>query len=113
MKIKVQSRSNPGPTPRSGPLTTWTWTYKIGGQSTSHWPGNSDPGPRGPGPDFGQSRYFTPKNEVSNAAAGIALGDDIDPEGYLSRAAGTGYIHTADNQVYYFERQVKSTNDHR
>ena len=55
MKIKVQSRS--------GPLTTWTWTYKIRGRSTSHWTGHSDPwgqsgpdpGPWGPGLDFVQS----------------------------------------------------------
>ena len=59
------------------------------------------------------NRYFTPKNEVPDAAAGIVLGDDIDPLGSLSRAAGTGYIHTADNQVCYFERQMKTKDDHR
>ena len=59
------------------------------------------------------NRYFTPKNEVADAAAGIMLGDEIDPHGHLSRAAGAGYIHTADNQVFYFERQVKSEDDHR
>lgn len=57
--------------------------------------------------------YFTPKNKVADAAAGIFLGDEIDPLGNLIRAATTGYIHTADNQVYYFERQMKSKDDHR
>ncbi|KAF8805555.1 hypothetical protein BYT27DRAFT_7224755 [Phlegmacium glaucopus] len=54
------------------------------------------------------NRYFTPKSEVPDVAAGIVLGEDIDPHGNLRRAAGTGYVHTADNQVYYFEQQVKT-----
>ena len=27
---KVRFRSDPGSAPRFGPLTTWTWTYKLG-----------------------------------------------------------------------------------
>jgi hypothetical protein len=65
---------DPGPTPGSGPLTTWTWTYKNGSGTTFDWPGPSDPwgrsgpdpgpqgpgpdpGPQGPGPDLGQSTH--------------------------------------------------------
>ena len=59
------------------------------------------------------NRYFTPKNEVPDAGAAIVLSEDVDPLGSLSRAAGTGYLHTADNQVYYFERQMKNKDDHR
>ncbi|KAF8802170.1 hypothetical protein BYT27DRAFT_7215577 [Phlegmacium glaucopus] len=58
------------------------------------------------------NRYFTPKSEAPNAV-GIVLADDVDPHGNLTRAAGSGYIHTEDNQVYYFKRQVKSEDDHR
>lgn len=59
------------------------------------------------------NRYFTPKKNGPDAAAGILLGEDIDPHGHLTRAAGTGYVHTEDNQVHYYERQVKSEEDHR
>lgn len=59
------------------------------------------------------NRYFTPKSEAPDAAAGIVLGEDIDPHGNLRRAAGTGYIHTEENQVCYYERQVKGEDDHR
>jgi hypothetical protein len=60
---EVRFRSGPGPNPRFGPLTTWTWTYKMGFSSPSHWPGHSDlwvrsgpdPGLGGPGPNRGQS----------------------------------------------------------
>ena len=53
LKNEVQSRSNLGLTPGSRPLTTWTWTYKVGSGPPSHWPrpldlwGQSgpDPGP--------------------------------------------------------------------
>ena len=70
-KIEVRSRSGPGPTLRSGLLTTWTWTYKIRSGPASHWPGPSDlwgrsgpdPGPRGPGPDLGQSSWWRWKDE--------------------------------------------------
>ena len=59
------------------------------------------------------NRYFTLKNEVPNAAARIPLEEDIDPHGNLSTAAGNSYVHTAENQVNYFERQVKNKDDHR
>ena len=64
-----------GPTPGSGPLTTWTWIYKSGVGPPSLWPGHSDlwgrsgpdPGPRGPGLDSGQSRtrYMTSLNNFN------------------------------------------------
>jgi len=28
----------------------------------------------------------------------------MDPKGYLRKAAGTTYIHTKENKVYYFEK---------
>ncbi|KDR84719.1 hypothetical protein GALMADRAFT_52917, partial [Galerina marginata CBS 339.88] len=43
----------------------------------------------------------------------ISLGEEINPHGHLTKAAGTGYVHIEDNQVYYFERQVKNEDDHR
>ncbi|KDR70625.1 hypothetical protein GALMADRAFT_75833 [Galerina marginata CBS 339.88] len=52
------------------------------------------------------NRYFTPKNEASGATE-IGLTDEIDPQGSLRKAAGAGYVHTDDNQVGYYERQVK------
>ena len=27
----------------------------------------------------------------------------MDPRGYLRKAAGTMYVHTEENKVYYFE----------
>ena len=59
------------------------------------------------------NRYFTPKNEVPDAAARILLEEDIDPHGNLSTATGNNYVHTAENQVTYFEWQVKNKDDYR
>jgi hypothetical protein len=28
----------------------------------------------------------------------------MDPKGYFRKAAGSTYIHTKDNKVYYFEK---------
>jgi hypothetical protein len=60
-----RSRSDPGPTPRSGPVIPRTWTYESRAGPLAGWPGHSDllcrsgpdPGPGGPGPNPGRSSY--------------------------------------------------------
>lgn len=34
---------------------------------------------------------------------------EIDPKGYLKKAAGTTYIHTEENKVHYYEMHEDST----
>ncbi|KDR66261.1 hypothetical protein GALMADRAFT_19944, partial [Galerina marginata CBS 339.88] len=58
------------------------------------------------------NRYFTPRREAGSAT-GRLLGEDIDPLGILTKAAGTEYIHTEDNEVYYYERRGKNESDQR
>ena len=35
------------------------------------------------------------------------LAPEVDPNGYLAKAAGTTYVHTEENKVYYFEKAEK------
>ena len=48
------------------------------------------------------NRYFTLKTG-SNQDYECSITDDMDPRGYLRKAAGTMYVHTEENKVYYFE----------
>lgn len=49
------------------------------------------------------NRYFTPKvgadcQEIQPVTA------EVDPNGYLAKVAGSTYVHTEENKVYYFEK---------
>jgi len=49
------------------------------------------------------NRYFTPT--VSASPEDICpLTDEVDPLGTLAKAAGTAYVHTEDNKVYYSKK---------
>ena len=48
------------------------------------------------------NRYFTPRGGADSEEI-RPLTDEVDPFGYLAKAAGTTYVHTKDNKVYYFE----------
>jgi len=50
------------------------------------------------------NRYFTPTAAASVQDI-LPLTKEIDPHGTLTRAAGTAYVHTEENKVYYFEKK--------
>jgi hypothetical protein len=52
------------------------------------------------------NRYFTPKVFVAPHDV-RPLTAEVDPLGSLSKAAGSAYVHTEDNKVYYSERTGK------
>jgi hypothetical protein len=47
--------------------------------------------------------YFTPRGgaDVDDIRP---LTEEVDPNGYLAKAAGSTYVHTEENKVYYFEK---------
>ena len=49
------------------------------------------------------NRYFVPKANASPEDI-RTLTAEVDPFGTLARAAGTAYVHTEENKVYYFEK---------
>ena len=49
------------------------------------------------------NRYFTPKNGADSEEI-RPLTAEVDPNGYLAKAAGSKYVHTEENKVYYFEK---------
>lgn len=51
------------------------------------------------------NRYFTARDDRSENDS-IALGTEVDPHGFLQQAAGSAYVHTTDNKVYYYEKSV-------
>ena len=58
------------------------------------------------------NRYFTPrKNMVEDDE--LILSADIDPYGYLAKAAGTTLCYTEENAVLYFERQGTNEDDYK
>ena len=54
------------------------------------------------------NRYFSLRKDLPHAKA-VPFGNDIDPKGILTHAAGTTYIHADINVVRYYER-VESPN---
>jgi hypothetical protein len=49
------------------------------------------------------NRYFVPK--ASAFPEDIrTLTAEVDPFGILAKAAGSAYVHTEENKVYYFEK---------
>jgi hypothetical protein len=51
------------------------------------------------------NRYFTPRDDRSDNDS-VPLGTEVDPHGFLLQAAGSAYVHTTDNKVYYYEKGV-------
>ena len=49
------------------------------------------------------NRYFTPRGGA-NSEEIQPLTTEVDPNGYLAKAAGSAYVHTEENKVYYFEK---------
>ena len=56
------------------------------------------------------NHYFTPKNGMDGGES-LPLGEEVDPHGYLTKAAGGAYIHTEDNKVRYYEKGVSKGGD--
>jgi hypothetical protein len=56
------------------------------------------------------NRYFTPK-AVARTEDIRPIGINIDPFGYLSKAASSSFVHTEDNKVYYFQRKESANRD--
>lgn len=50
------------------------------------------------------NRYLTPKDSAGGHQ--ILSLDDVDPRGYLKRAAGPRYVHTEENVVQYFRQRM-------
>jgi hypothetical protein len=48
------------------------------------------------------NQYFSVRTD-SNPEAECVITDDIDPKGYLRKAAGTTYVYTKENKVCYFK----------
>lgn len=48
------------------------------------------------------NRYFSLRTE-SNQDDGCLISHEMDPKGYLKKAAGTTYIYTEENKVHYYE----------
>ena len=53
------------------------------------------------------NRYFTPKGAADSEEI-CPLTAEVDPNGYLAKAAGSTYVHTEENKVYYFEKNSNS-----
>jgi hypothetical protein len=51
------------------------------------------------------NRYFTPRDGKRDLES-VSLGNDVDPHGFLFKAAGNAYVHTEDNKVYYYQKGV-------
>jgi hypothetical protein len=51
------------------------------------------------------NRYFTPRDSKGDIES-VPLGNDVDPCGFLIKAAGNSYVHTKDNKVYYYQKGV-------
>lgn len=49
------------------------------------------------------NRYFTPRGGAASEEI-QPLTAEVDPNGYLAKAAGSTYVHTEENKVYYFEK---------
>lgn len=50
------------------------------------------------------NRYLTPIKEIFGATK-MSIPSTVDPNGYLSRVSGEGYVYTDDNHIHYFERR--------
>jgi len=53
------------------------------------------------------NRYFVPKAKALPEDI-RTLTTEVDPFGTLAKAAGSAYVHTEENRVYYFEKTIGS-----
>lgn len=51
------------------------------------------------------NRYFSPRDGRRDMES-VPLGIEVDPFGFLLKAAGNAYVHTDDNKVYYYQKGV-------
>ena len=58
------------------------------------------------------NRYFTPRKDMVEGGE-LVLSADIDPYGYLAKAAGTTLCYTEENKVLYFERQGNNDDNYK
>ena len=49
------------------------------------------------------NQYFTPRSGA-NSKEIHPLTAEVDPNSYLEKVAGSAYVHTEENKVYYFEK---------
>jgi len=49
------------------------------------------------------NRYFMPKEGAHDDDI-CDLGQAVDPQGDLANLAGSSFVHTTDNKVFYYER---------
>ena len=47
--------------------------------------------------------YFMPR-DGADCEEIWPLTAEVDPNGYLAKVAGSTYVHTEENKVYYFEK---------
>lgn len=57
------------------------------------------------------NRYFNPRTGSQEIECPIAA--DIDPMGYLKKAAGNLFVHTEENKVRYYEKHKCSSGEIR
>lgn len=56
------------------------------------------------------NRYFVPKaNALPEDIRTLTA--EVDPFGTLAKAAGSAYVHTEENKVYYFEKACGSNGE--
>lgn len=58
------------------------------------------------------NRYFNPRTGRSQGDE-CPITADIDPKGYLKKAAGDLYVHTEENKVHYYEKHNGSAEEVR
>jgi hypothetical protein len=57
------------------------------------------------------NRYFTPRRQETLGTTEIPFSTDVDPHGFLAKAAGTSLVHTDENAVHYYERVLKDNGE--
>jgi len=50
------------------------------------------------------NRYFVPREDAYIDDI-CELGEDVDPQGNLAKLAGSAFVHSSDNKVFYYERR--------
>ena len=54
------------------------------------------------------NRYFNPRTG-RNQEVECPITANIDPKGFLKKAAGDLFVHTEENKVYYYEKHKSSS----
>lgn len=58
------------------------------------------------------NRYFNPRTG-RNQEVECPIAADIDPKGYLKKAAGDSFVHTEENKIRYYEKHKGSSGEIR